>query len=36
MRVDRQDFNEEVCGVDKAREEDKTEKVLTDSLLNPI
>jgi hypothetical protein len=29
VTVYRQDFSEEVCGVNKARKEDKTEKVLT-------
>jgi hypothetical protein len=29
VTVDRQNFSEEICGVDKARKEDKTEKVLT-------
>ncbi len=36
MMVYRQDFSEEVCGVDKARKEDKTGKVLTGPLLDPV
>jgi hypothetical protein len=36
VTVNRQDFSEEVCGVDEARKEDKTEKVLTGPLLNPV
>ena len=40
MTVDRQDFGEDfgekLCGIDKARKEDKTEKVLTGPLLDPV
>ncbi len=36
MTVDRQDFSEEVCGVDKARKEDKTENFLTGPFLHPV
>ncbi len=35
VTVYRQDFSEEVCGVDKARKENKTGKVLTKSLTLP-
>ncbi len=33
MTVNRQDFCEEVCWVDEARKEDKTEKILTGPFL---
>ncbi len=36
MTVDRQDFSKEVCGIDKARKENKTEKVPTGPLLDPV
>ncbi len=36
VTVYKHDFSEEVCGVDKARKEDKTEKVLTCPLLDPV
>ncbi len=36
MTVDKQDFGEEVCGVDKARKKDKTKEVLTGPLLGPV
>jgi hypothetical protein len=36
VTVDRYDFGEEICGVDKARKEDKTGKVLTGPLLDPV
>jgi hypothetical protein len=31
-----QDFSKEVCGVDEAKKENKTEKVLTGPLLDPV
>ncbi len=36
MAVDGKDFGEEVGGVDQAGEEDKAEKVLAQSLLQPV
>jgi hypothetical protein len=36
VTVYRQDFSEEVCGVNKARKEDKAEKVLTSPLLDSV
>ena len=36
VTVDGEDFSEEVSGVNKARKEDKTEKVLTSPLLDPV
>ncbi len=36
VKVYRQDFSEEVCGFDKARKEDKTGKVLTGPILDPV
>ncbi len=36
VTVDRKDFGEEVGGVDEAGKEDKTEKVLTSPLLDPV
>ncbi len=36
VAVDRQDFSKEVCGVDKARKEDKTDFFLTGPLLDPV
>jgi hypothetical protein len=36
VTVNRQDLCEEVGGVDEGRKEDKTEKILTGPLLNPV
>jgi hypothetical protein len=36
VTVDRQDFCKEVCGIDKARKEDKKGKFLTGPLLDSV
>jgi hypothetical protein len=36
VAVDRQDFGEEIGWVDETRREDKTKKVLTGPLLDPV
>ncbi len=36
VTVDGKDFGEEIGGVDEAGKEDKTEKVLTSPLLDPV
>ena len=36
VAIDREDFSEEIGGVDEAGEEDKAEKVLANPLLQPV